>query len=105
MSSQGVIPRTVDKLFRAIREADVHTEFTVSVSYFEVSNYWEQLFKLIMVVPRDWILFVNATAQVYCEKIRDLLNPAQDNLKMREVKQEFIIQDITEVFCIDRDSK
>lgn len=39
MSTQGVIPRTVDKLFCAIREADIHTEFTVSVSYFEVSGF------------------------------------------------------------------
>ncbi len=33
------------------------------------------------------------------------MNPTSDNLKMREVKQEgFIIQDVTEVFCVDRDS-
>ncbi|CAE7434809.1 unnamed protein product, partial [Symbiodinium microadriaticum] len=75
-SLQGVIPRTIDKLFQAISEADVHTAFTVSVSYFEV----------------------------YCEKIRDLLNPSQNDLKMREVKHEgFVIQDITEAFCVDRE--
>ena len=44
------------------------------------------------------------TPKVYCERIRDLLNPSQDNLKMREVKQEgFVIQDITEMFCVDRE--
>jgi kinesin family member 5 len=42
---------------------------------------------------------------VYCEKIRDLLNPASDNLKMREDKNEgFFIQDVSEVFCVDKDS-
>ena len=35
-TTQGVIPRTIDKLFQAISEADVHTAFTVSVSYYEV---------------------------------------------------------------------
>jgi hypothetical protein len=35
-STQGVIPRAIDKLFQAIGEADVLTAFTVSVSYYEV---------------------------------------------------------------------
>lgn len=73
---QGVIPRSVDRLFEHIANADVHTQFTVCISYFEV----------------------------YCEKIRDLLNPASDNLKMRETKTEgFTITDIMEVYCTDRD--
>jgi hypothetical protein len=37
IATQGVIPRAIDKLFQAIGEADVHTAFTVSVSYYEVS--------------------------------------------------------------------
>jgi hypothetical protein len=37
-STQGVIPRAIDKLFQSISEADVHTAFTVSVSYYEVIN-------------------------------------------------------------------
>ena len=74
---QGVIPRAVDRLFEHIANADVHTQFTVCISYFEV----------------------------YCEKIRDLLNPAGDNLKMRESKTEgFLITDIMEVYCTDRDA-
>jgi kinesin family member 5 len=49
--------------------------------------------------------FTSHEAKVYCEKIRDLLNPNSDNLKMRETKQEgVVIQDVTEVFCVDRDS-
>lgn len=36
-STQGVIPRAIDKLFQLIGEADVHTAFTVSVSYYEVT--------------------------------------------------------------------
>lgn len=35
-STQGVIPRAIDKLFQSISEADIHTAFTVSVSYYEV---------------------------------------------------------------------
>jgi kinesin family protein 5 len=77
--AQGVIPRTVDKLFSLITEADESTSFTVAVSYYEVYN----------------------------EKIRDLLNPQQDDLKMREYPNKtdgWFIQDITEVFCTDRES-
>jgi kinesin family protein 5 len=75
-NAQGVIPRTVEKLFSAILEADSSIQFTVSVSYFEV----------------------------YCEKIRDLLNPQQDNMKIRETKADgCTIQDITEVFCTNRE--
>lgn len=40
--------------------------------------------------------------EIYCEKVRDLLNPAQDNMKLREVKEEgFVVQDLTEVYCGD----
>ena len=78
-AAQGVIPRAVDKLFALINEADVDTSFSVAVSYYEVYN----------------------------EKIRDLLNPQQDDLKMREYPNKaegWFIQDITEMFCTDRDS-
>ena len=38
-------------------------------------------------------------------RVRDLLNPSQDNMKLREVQGEgFMIQDLTEVYCGDRDS-
>lgn len=51
---------------------DQNIEFTVSVSYYEI----------------------------YCEKIRDLLNPLQDNMKLRETKKDgFVVQDLTEIVC------
>ena len=45
--NRGIIPRCIDKFFQKISEADQSIQFTMSISYFEV----------------------------YCEKIRDLLNP------------------------------
>lgn len=49
-----------------------HIEFTVTVSFYEI----------------------------YCEKIRDILNPVQDNMKLRETKTDgFLVQDLTEVVC------
>jgi kinesin family protein 5 len=75
--SQGVIPRCVDALFEEINKADSVIQFQVVLSFYEI----------------------------YCEKIRDLLNPAQVNLKIRETKNSgFIVQDITEVYCTDRES-
>lgn len=77
--AQGVIPRTIDKIFGLIQDADESNSFTVAVSYYEVYN----------------------------EKIRDLLNPSQDDLKMREYPNKadgWFIQDVTEAFCADRDS-
>lgn len=79
MDMQGVIPRTVDLLFQAITDADEDVTFSVLVSYYEVYN----------------------------EKVRDLLNPSQDDLKMREYPNKsegWFIQDITETFCTDRES-
>lgn len=74
---QGAIPRCVDGLFNAIDEADEDIEFQVTVSYFEI----------------------------YCEKVRDLLNPSMCNLKVRETRADgFIVQDVTEVFCTDREN-
>ena len=76
-NGQGVIPRAIDRLFAMIGDADVNTQFTISVSYFEV----------------------------YCEKIRDLLNPSQADLKMRETKSDgIVLVDVTESFCTDRES-
>ena len=40
---------------------------------------------------------------MYCERIRDLLNPANDNLKIREMRNGFMIQDITEINIVDRE--
>ena len=51
-SRRGIIPRMVDTVFEKINEASQHIEFTVKVAYMEI----------------------------YMEKVRDLLNPIQDNL-------------------------
>ncbi len=76
-NSQGVIPRCVDALFDEINKSDSMIQFQVVLSFYEI----------------------------YCEKIRDLLNPAQVNLKIRETRNNgFIVQDITEVYCTDRES-
>jgi kinesin family protein 5 len=75
--TQGVIPRCVDKLFDEIEEADEDNQFQVILSFYEI----------------------------YCEKVRDLLNPQQTNLKLRESKNAgFIVQDVTEIYCTDRES-
>ena len=76
MEQQGTIPRSVDRIFSLISQADSHLQFQVVLSYYEI----------------------------YCEKIRDLLNPAQDNLKLRETKADgFVVQDVSEHYCTNRD--
>lgn len=75
--NQGLIPRCVNLLFEEIAKSDSNLQFQVVVSFFEV----------------------------YCEKLRDLLNPQAVNLKLRETKDNgFVVQDITEIYCTDRDS-
>jgi hypothetical protein len=74
---QGVVPRCVAKLFEEIEKAPAAIQFQIIVSYYEI----------------------------YCEKVRDLLNPMQTNMKVRESKTEgFIVQDVTEVYCTDKES-
>lgn len=74
---QGVVPRCVAKLFEEIDKAASTIQFQIVVSYYEI----------------------------YCEKVRDLLNPTQTNMKVRETKTDgFIVQDVTEVYCTDKDS-
>ena len=74
--AQGIIPRAVDRIFDSIAKADTNVQFQVQVQYYEI----------------------------YCEKVRDLLNPAQDNLKLRETKADgFVVQDVTETYCTNRD--
>ena len=55
---KGIIPRMVSTIFEQVENADENVEFLVTVSYIEI----------------------------YMEKIRDLLNPTQDNLPVRENK-------------------
>jgi kinesin family member 5 len=76
-NNQGVVPRFIHKLFDEIEKAPETTQFQLVVSFYEI----------------------------YCEKVRDLLNPAQVNMKIRETKTDgFIVQDVTEIYCTDKDS-
>lgn len=68
---KGIIPRMVRTVFNTIANSEDHLEFTVKVSY----------------------------AEIYMEKIRDLLNPEKVNLKIHEDKSRGIyIQDLTEEY-------
>lgn len=80
---KGIIPRIIEQIFRSIIESPANMEFTVKVSYMEI----------------------------YMEKIRDLLNPACDNLPIHEDKTngvyvkgllEVYVSSIAEVFEVMR---
>mmetsp|Transcript_39415 Transcript_39415/g.66074 ORF Transcript_39415/g.66074 Transcript_39415/m.66074 type:complete len:870 (+) Transcript_39415:176-2785(+) len=67
----GVIPRLVENIFVGIENADVNIEFAVEVSYVEI----------------------------YLEQIKDLLHPANSNLRIRETSAGGIyIQGVTETY-------
>ena len=71
---QGIIPRMVRTVFNRIETASEAIEFTVKVSMCEI----------------------------YMEKIRDLIDPSKDNLKVHEDKQKGVyMQDITEKYISD----
>jgi kinesin family member 5 len=55
-STRGVIPRAVDAIFAAALRADASMEFSIRVSY----------------------------AEIYMERVRDLLDPSGDNLQIGE---------------------
>ncbi|KAJ3330044.1 hypothetical protein HDU76_006540 [Blyttiomyces sp. JEL0837] len=68
---KGLTPRLVESIFSTIFKAPENLEFTVKVSYMEI----------------------------YMEKIRDLLNPAQDNLPIHEEKNRGVyVKGLLEVF-------
>jgi len=72
---RGVIPRVIDDIFDRIAEAPEHLEFTIRASYLEI----------------------------YLEKIRDLLDPARDNLQVREDPTKGIfVQGQKEVFVCSK---
>jgi kinesin family protein 5 len=74
IEKQGVIPRMVRTVFNRIESASEYIEFTVKVSMVEI----------------------------YMEKIRDLINPAKDNLKIHEEKGKGVyMADIEERFIAD----
>ncbi|KAI8824221.1 P-loop containing nucleoside triphosphate hydrolase protein [Fimicolochytrium jonesii] len=70
-SLKGLTPRIVENIFSTIFSSPPHLEFTVRVSYMEI----------------------------YMEKIRDLLNPANDNLPIHEEKSRGVyVKGLLEVF-------
>ena len=72
-SDKGLTPRIVEKIFDHIYESDEDAEFTVRISYVEI----------------------------YLEKIRDLLEPEHNNLKLREggYREGIWIQGVTEQYA------
>jgi kinesin family protein 5 len=69
IEKQGIIPRMVRTVFSRIENAPENIEFMVKV----------------------------AMAEIYNERIKDLLDPTKDNLKIHEEKGKGVyIQDITE---------
>ena len=68
---QGIIPRMVRTVFNRIETASEAIEFSVKVSMVEI----------------------------YMEKIRDLIDPRKDNLRIHEEKGKGVyMQDIEEIF-------
>jgi len=68
---KGIIPRMIDTVFGTISTSSEHIEFTVKIGYCEI----------------------------YLEKIKDLLNPAKNNLKVHEDKLRGVfIADLTEEY-------
>lgn len=71
---KGIIPRMITTVFTDIAAASEHVEFSVKVGYCEI----------------------------YLEKIKDLLNPAKNNLKVHEDKVRGVfIADLTEEYVSD----
>ncbi|CAO3565471.1 unnamed protein product [Mortierella alpina] len=69
--TKGIIPRIVDQIFKSIIESPSTMEYTVKVSYMEI----------------------------YMEKIRDLLNPVNDNLPIHEEKNRGVyVKGLFEVY-------
>jgi len=71
--SRGIIPRVVEFIFQLIEEADEVFEFVLKVSYCEI----------------------------YLERLRDLFNPSNKQLKIRESKHGIYIQGVTEMYVRD----
>jgi kinesin family protein 5 len=72
----GIIPRMVRTVFNRIENASENIEFQVKV----------------------------ANCEIYNERIKDLMNPKQDNLKIHEEKGKGVyIDGLTENYCCDED--
>jgi kinesin family protein 5 len=66
-----LIPRSIDKVFQTIQNSDIHIEFKIKVSIFEI----------------------------YMEKLRDLLSPNKTNLKIRQSSGDGIyVENLTEIY-------
>ncbi|KAI5797638.1 P-loop containing nucleoside triphosphate hydrolase protein [Geopyxis carbonaria] len=69
--SRGIIPRIVEQIFESILASPGNIEYTVRVSYMEI----------------------------YMERIRDLLNPANDNLPVHEEKSRGVyVKGLLEIY-------
>lgn len=74
--SRGMIPRIVDRIFEMILNSSADIEYTVKVSYMEI----------------------------YMERIRDLLKPANDNLPIHEEKARGVyVKGLTEEYVSSSD--
>lgn len=74
LEMQGIIPRMVRTVFARIATAGEQMEFTVKISMIEI----------------------------YMERIRDLLDPTKDNLKVHEEKSKGVyVADVTETYVGD----
>ncbi|KAG1450733.1 hypothetical protein G6F56_008260 [Rhizopus delemar] len=75
-NTKGIIPRIVEQIFTSIMAAPSNLEFTVKVSFMEI----------------------------YMEKVRDLLNPTQDNLPIHEDKTHGVyVKGLLEVYVGSQD--
>lgn len=76
VETQGIVPRMVRTIFSRIESSSSDIEFSVQVSM----------------------------AEIYKERIKDLLNPKKDNLEVREDKARGVyIKDITEEYCLSEE--
>lgn len=74
LEMQGIIPRMVRTIFNRIETASENIEFTVKISMMEI----------------------------YMERIKDLLNPEKDNLKIHEEKGKGVyVADVTEMYVAE----
>ena len=72
--SWGLTPRIVQTIFKKIQDSPDNLDFRIGISYIEI----------------------------YMEKIRDLLNPANDNLEIHEERGKGVyIKDLTENIASD----
>lgn len=75
-SDNGIIPRLVDDLFQKISESDESIEFTVKVGYCEI----------------------------YLEKIKDLISPNKNNLRIQEDKARGVhMPELTETYVVSNE--